>query len=718
MKNKSILLVLSLLMISSFSWGIDFAKGEGFAGCVADSAVLTVNADGSGDCETIQDAIDNVAEGGLISVGDGTYTEILVIDGKTFTLQGNVESPSSVILDANYLGSGIDIQNIDATSNSLVIEGFTIMNGRALNGAGVYVYNSHVDINSCIFHSNDATGAGGAVSIIDPSSDITIEKSDFYSNIAMTGGVIYSTYMENETLTLKNNLFYDNNSNDNGGVIYSAVNSYPHIYNNTFVNNDADNNGGAIYLQGDSSNLKIINNVFYDNSANANSDTSGQGGAIYIGSYLTYGTVDYNSFYNNDNYDCYIHGSSKSAPLVGANNITYDPLLTDIENDDFSLTSSSPLVDTGSDLAGSNVLDDYLGVSRPNGVGYDIGAYEYSDAEEAVTDDTTVLETTYCSDNGGTVEERTYEGGDTYSVCTFSDGSECKTELFYTGSCNVGDSIAVEPETYENTVNIEDFMFDPSSIEIIVGETVTWTNNDSASHQIVIDDYLTGDSFANGESYSYTFDTEGTYVYYCGLHPSMTGTVTVISDDSDIACGDFPDVNSEDFSTEECAAISWVQDEGIFTGNDETGELKPADDINRAETTKVLIEAFGFDSVTDASTYSDVSDNAWYTPYIMAATANGIVEGYADGSFKPESTVNKVEMLKIILETAGVDLSGVDTSEQLFSDIAVDESTDWYRKYAYYAYNMGLIDIEGDEFNPAEGMLREDVILVLYRLGK
>ncbi|EKD48004.1 MAG: hypothetical protein ACD_65C00171G0001 [uncultured bacterium] len=160
-----------------------------------------------------------------------------------------------------------------------------------------------------------------------------------------------------------------------------------------------------------------------------------------------------------------------------------------------------------------------------------------------------------------------------------------------------------------------------------------------------------------------------------------------------------------------------MQDNGIFTGNDSTGNLEPDSPINRAETTKVLVEAFGFGTSPLASTYPDVEDGVWYTPYIMSATFNGIVQGYPDGTFNPAETVNKVEMLKIILETAGVDLSGVDTSEELFSDIAVDESTEWFRPYAYYAYQNGLVDISGDEFEPDEDMLRRDVILTLYRLG-
>ncbi len=179
----------------------------------------------------------------------------------------------------------------------------------------------------------------------------------------------------------------------------------------------------------------------------------------------------------------------------------------------------------------------------------------------------------------------------------------------------------------------------------------------------------------------------------------------------------FPDVTPSEFTDEQCTAIYWVHDQSIFTGSDVTGELAPADYINRAETTKVLIEALNYELSEDDSTYSDVAEGEWYTSYVMAATREGIVEGYADGTFAPAATVNKVEMLKIVLEALSIDLSTIDTDAELFSDIAVDESTEWYRGYAYFAYENGLVDVEEDgEFGAGDDITRQDVILVLYRL--
>ena len=79
-----------------------------------------------------------------------------------------------------------------------------------------------------------------------------------------------------------------------------------------------------------------------------------------------------------------------------------------------------------------------------------------------------------------------------------------------------------------NDVDISGFAFNPSGLTVAVGDKVTWTNSDSASHTATADD-ATFDSgnLANGGSYSHTFTTVGTIAYHCDLHTSMTATITV-----------------------------------------------------------------------------------------------------------------------------------------------------------------------------------------------
>ena len=77
------------------------------------------------------------------------------------------------------------------------------------------------------------------------------------------------------------------------------------------------------------------------------------------------------------------------------------------------------------------------------------------------------------------------------------------------------------------TVVAKGFAFSPASVSIKVGESVTWTNEDSATHTVTGDGGIDSGSLANGQSYTKTFDTAGTFAYKCTIHPSMTGEVVV-----------------------------------------------------------------------------------------------------------------------------------------------------------------------------------------------
>ena len=80
-----------------------------------------------------------------------------------------------------------------------------------------------------------------------------------------------------------------------------------------------------------------------------------------------------------------------------------------------------------------------------------------------------------------------------------------------------------------NAVTIQNFAFAPANLQVKVGTTVTWTNNDTAPHTVTFrDGSLTSSStLRQGDTYSYTFTKTGTFSYYCDFHPYMVGQVVV-----------------------------------------------------------------------------------------------------------------------------------------------------------------------------------------------
>ncbi len=81
------------------------------------------------------------------------------------------------------------------------------------------------------------------------------------------------------------------------------------------------------------------------------------------------------------------------------------------------------------------------------------------------------------------------------------------------------------------SVIMQNIAFNPSSLTVTVGTTVTWTNDDSTSHTVTFTDIAGVDSgtMSRGQTFSYTFNTAGTFHYYCKIHgaSAMSGTVTV-----------------------------------------------------------------------------------------------------------------------------------------------------------------------------------------------
>ncbi|HYO29763.1 MAG TPA: ScyD/ScyE family protein, partial [Thermomicrobiales bacterium] len=77
-------------------------------------------------------------------------------------------------------------------------------------------------------------------------------------------------------------------------------------------------------------------------------------------------------------------------------------------------------------------------------------------------------------------------------------------------------------------VTIQNFAFDPATVEIAVGDAVEWTNEDAVAHTATADDKAFDSGNLNtGQTYTHTFEAAGSYDYICSYHPFMKGTVTV-----------------------------------------------------------------------------------------------------------------------------------------------------------------------------------------------
>ncbi|MFH1229654.1 MAG: cupredoxin family copper-binding protein [Candidatus Aenigmatarchaeota archaeon] len=103
------------------------------------------------------------------------------------------------------------------------------------------------------------------------------------------------------------------------------------------------------------------------------------------------------------------------------------------------------------------------------------------------------------------------------------------TIVLIAGCTQYGSLNPTPTTTGTNAVSIKSFAFNPANLTVKVGTTVTWTNEDTASHTIVSDtgSEISSNSLSNGQNYSHTFNTVGNFDYHCSIHPSMKAKIIV-----------------------------------------------------------------------------------------------------------------------------------------------------------------------------------------------
>lgn len=94
------------------------------------------------------------------------------------------------------------------------------------------------------------------------------------------------------------------------------------------------------------------------------------------------------------------------------------------------------------------------------------------------------------------------------------------------GSGSTGGTGATGGSSSGATVIEKGIAFDPSTLEVKVGDVVTFENQDSAPHNVSIDGKELGNQ-TQGQSVTWTAEKAGTYPYSCTIHPSMTGEIVV-----------------------------------------------------------------------------------------------------------------------------------------------------------------------------------------------
>ena len=112
------------------------------------------------------------------------------------------------------------------------------------------------------------------------------------------------------------------------------------------------------------------------------------------------------------------------------------------------------------------------------------------------------------------------------------EGERTAVTLYLLNPDRVGETSDAALAVPEKTLTVEivdPWAFQPHSLQVAPGATVTWVNNSDVAHTVTGDDLAFDDSglIEPGDSFRQTFDEPGTYRYKCGPHPEMTGVIVV-----------------------------------------------------------------------------------------------------------------------------------------------------------------------------------------------
>jgi len=328
------------------------------------------------DHTTIQAGIDAAREGDLVLVAPGNYNEDIDFYGKAITV---ASSAGPHLTSIQGTGSGSVVSFTHAEGPRSVLSGFSVVNGDASFGGGIYCVDASPTIVNNKIGSNTTSGYGGGIYCNGSSSTIT--DNTIINNIA--GGYGGGIYCTGGTPRIENNVITNNRTNVYSGGGVRLAGSFPASFaNNLIYGNKAATDGGGISANRD---LTILNCTVCSNEA----DRYGGGAGGASGCTLT---ITNSILWNNLAHltDDQIYGpgtvsvsySDVEGGWPGTGNIDAYPEFVHLGFGDFHLTSISPCIDAGDNAAPGLPSTDFEGDYRVFGLGtptVDMGVDEFMD---------------------------------------------------------------------------------------------------------------------------------------------------------------------------------------------------------------------------------------------------------------------------------------------------------------------------------------------------
>ena len=159
-------------------------------------------------------------------------------------------------------------------------------------------------------------------------------------------------------------------------------------------------------------------------------------------------------------------------------------------------------------------------------------------------------------------------------------------------------------------------------------------------------------------------------------------------------------------------AVQYAYDHGLMTGVSDT-EFAPEATTTRAMIVSILAR---LENVTtaEAAGFADVDDNDWYATAVNWAANVGVVNGYEDNTFRPNTAITREQLAAILMNYAVY--KGQDVSARASLDNYTDQPSTWAQETMQWAVAEGLISgVTNDQLQPQGNATRAQVAAILQR---
>lgn len=166
------------------------------------------------------------------------------------------------------------------------------------------------------------------------------------------------------------------------------------------------------------------------------------------------------------------------------------------------------------------------------------------------------------------------------------------------------------------------------------------------------------------------------------------------------------------------AAAEYLKANGMLDGYDD-GTFRPDQPVNRAEVMKIIASqrmTMAASDTQSGSVFRDVPAGAWFAPYVRQSYALRLIDGPpATYSFFPTRPVTRAEFLKMLL--LAYDTDPRSSYGELTFPLAEDvaDAGTWYYPYVRYALTASMLTARNGRLEPASELTRGDIADMLYR---